>query len=128
MPKQGGYCQRHNYAYKFKCPNCADEATEARLQEEKRKFPHSDVEAKYQNVVAYWIMKGTDQMPFAKAEFFSGVSHKGGLFVPKFSTSVDGVLNAICYLSREAAHTAMTELLALYAANGEQAPDLVIGY
>lgn len=109
MAKKGGWCDKHKYAYSRNgCPNCAEGRIAAERAEEKRKFPHSDIEAAYQHVSVYWIMIGGDKTPFVQSLFFAGYDAKG----PKFVAPVDGVLNNVpTYTSREAAHIAVTDMI-----------------
>jgi hypothetical protein len=88
---------------------------------QKKLFPHSDMEATYQNSSVYWILLGGDNTPFRDSEFFEGFKPgTDGVLTPKFAKQEDGVMRAVAYFTREAAHAGMSELLKFYEVHGER--------
>jgi hypothetical protein len=131
--KTSGYCMKHKYAYDRQCPNCVEEERLARRAEERRKFPHAELEARYQSVRPFFIVSGNDQTPFAKSEFFAGFHMHGLIFAPKWVKTQDDMVQPVMYFTREAVHTAMTELLKWYETEGvshgiQKPDDLSIGF
>lgn len=111
----------------------AERKRQADREEERRKFPHKDMEAAYQNKGMWFILSGSDQMPFGKSQFFAGFNFNLLGQRPKWVSANDGMIDPIIYLSREAAHAAMTELINWYETEGvrlgiRKPADLTIGY
>jgi len=98
----------------------APETDEQRAKRERdeaerlRKYPHFRLEASYRNSNVYWIMLGSDNVPFAQSEFYAGMPNG----VPVFEKPESGALPGIGYVDLEAAHRAVTELLEWYATEG----------
>lgn len=91
---------------------------EAKEAERKRKYPHAGMEVGYLNSFTHWILCGNDATPFAESLFYVGMQDGQ----PVFSAPQDGVIVGTAFTSREAAHKAMTALLAWYETHAVPVP------